>query len=470
LTETENTEDKQPAPKRENGATGGHTACIVPAIQPQLESDLQHQWTAYLVGILLVVYPALTLVVPGVANTSLALLFLISLKILLENFFRQRQEKSEARTASRSSARIDRLPTRYAWAYSLAMMSLPIAIFASQWANQRWGWHYYDAASRFLFAIPVFFALRRIPLNKLLVIQYGLILGAFIAAICITYFARDWGSGRLGSGFLNPIHFGDISLTLGVLAALSINLAHKENRLMRFVKILSLLAGIYVSIKTGSRGGWIALPVFLALWIWFGKKTLSRKKIYLRVSMSMVIFLASYALIPEVSHRIDLIKDNLSAYAAGHDNTSIGIRFQLWHVAILLFESHPIFGVGMGGFKAAMPEMLNAKLLTQEAAVFGAQEVHSEILSRASQLGSFGLISILSIYLVPLFLFLRKTQSGSVALKNISRNGIVFVAGFFIYGLTVETFDLTMTAAFYSMSVAVFLAMAYNISNQPSDQ
>ena len=37
--------------------------------------------------------------------------------------------------------------------------------------------------------------------------------------------------------------------------------------------------------------------------------------------------------------------------------------------------------------------------------------------------------------------------------------GMSVTLGFFVFGLTVETFDLKMTAAFYSLTVAVLLAI-----------
>jgi O-antigen ligase len=42
--------------------------------------------------------------------------------------------------------------------------------------------------------------------------------------------------------------------------------------------------------------------------------------------------------------------------------------------------------------------------------------------------------------------------------------GIFLVAGFFIFGLTVEIFNLKMTIAFFSLTLAVLSAIASNKS------
>jgi O-antigen ligase len=40
--------------------------------------------------------------------------------------------------------------------------------------------------------------------------------------------------------------------------------------------------------------------------------------------------------------------------------------------------------------------------------------------------------------------------------------GMALVSGFFIFGLTVEIFNLKMTAAFYALTLAVLMAAATN--------
>jgi O-antigen ligase len=42
--------------------------------------------------------------------------------------------------------------------------------------------------------------------------------------------------------------------------------------------------------------------------------------------------------------------------------------------------------------------------------------------------------------------------------------GMCLTLGFFVFGLSVETFNLKMTAAFYSLTVAVLLAATYKTS------
>ncbi|MDL5400770.1 hypothetical protein QSI00_24720, partial [Escherichia coli] len=73
-----------------------------------------------------------------------------------------------------------------------------------------------DAPSRFVAAVPLLLALRRLPARVLAASDLSFALGAFASLGVIVFAPHDWGDGRLGSRFLDPIHFGDVALVLGL--------------------------------------------------------------------------------------------------------------------------------------------------------------------------------------------------------------------------------------------------------------
>jgi O-antigen ligase len=418
-----------------------------------------------LITALLVIYPILTLIVAGAVNTVFFLLFLLSVGILVVG----KITRSDDFYSGGTSADDMTLSRRDAWIYVLAMAGLPLSILISQWVNDRWGWPYYDAASRFLLAVPIFFALRRLDPERLLSIWYGFALGALMAGATAHFAPHDWGSdqgvARIGTSFVNPIHFGDIALILGVLPLFGLARQHHRDDKAPFVfdltALIAAICGLYASILSGSRGGWIALPIFFLLAFLFYRKQISARSCFLALLGALLVGLIFYRTLPDIHNRVSQAINNLHAFDHGNENTSIGIRFQLWKAAWLIFIEHPVFGVGMGGFKALMTPMQQMGELTPLAADFGRQEVHSEILSRLSQLGLVGLTAILAVYAVPAWLFWRRIATHQLACRAAARMGIALICGFFVFGLTVETFDLTMTAAFYALTTAVLLAAAY---------
>ena len=94
-------------------------------------------------------------------------------------------------------------------------------------------------------------------------------------------------------------------------------------------------------------------------------------------------------------------------------------------------------------------------------------EVHSEIFAKGAETGIFGLLSLLSIYIVPTAIFWQIAQTSTQQTRRASFMGICLVAGFFIFGLTAEIFNLKMTASFFAMTLAILMAAA---TNKTSDQ
>jgi O-antigen ligase len=351
------------------------------------------------------------------------------------------------------------------------MASPLLAIFLSQAFHEKFYAASYDWASRFLFAIPIFLALRQVNLRTLLVMQYSLPIGALVAVVWLLLHPYVWyvGNhqilGRTTSPAFNLIHFSDTALMLGFLSLFSINLIERDRLLLLAFKLCGFFAGIYMSVQSGERGGWLAIPVLILVWALVHSKEQRWLKFSLAAVLTLVAIGLSYSLLDVVHHRIDLVFEDLNNYAKGSKDTSIGIRLQLWHAAISLFIANPFFGVGPNEFALAMPMLRESGMLTPVAASVGSSEVHNEILAKCAGTGIFGLLSILSVYLVPLIIFWRSTFSTINTVRIASFMGICLVTGFFIFGLTVEIFNLKMTAAFFSLTLAVLLAMATHKGN-----
>lgn len=354
----------------------------------------------------------------------------------------------------------------YSIAFSLAMASPVVAIFLSQAYHGELSSPAYDWASRFLLSIPIFFALRQLNISTPMVLQFAIPLGALITLIALIHDPYVWEHNRhTTSEAFNRIHFGNLALILGFLALFSINREKKDHVLILIFKYGGFLAGIYMSIQTGQRGGWLAIPPLLLLWVFAH----NRKNLWLKLSI-VVLLLAfaswlSYSFSDLVHNRIDYIFDDLNNYAQGNKDTSIGIRIQLWHAALYLFNENPLFGVGPEGFRAAMPTLSTTGMLTPIAASLGTSEVHNEFLAKCAGTGFFGLMSILSVFFVPLFIFFRTAKSNTSIARVASYMGICLVSGFFVFGLTVEIFDLIMTSAFFSLTLAVLMAAATHRPN-----
>lgn len=400
-----------------------------------------------LVILILLCYPAILLTVRG----GMGVMFFLLLLISIGNLYRMRKS----------------LWDKCSIAFAFAMVSPVLAIFLSQAYHGQFSAPYYDWAARFLLAIPIFLALRHTNPRVISVLQYGLPLGALTGLVMLKLQPFDWGGRYTTSQFFNLIHFSDTALMLGFLSLFSINWEHKDHPLLLILKLTGFLAGIYMSVQSGERGGWVAAPFLLLVWFALNIPKGRRLMLGFAILLVIAVSLLSYSVIDVVHNRVGAIFFEVNAYISGHGSidTSVGIRLQHWHAAIRLFIEQPVFGAGPGGFERSLSEMLSSGMLTPEAARLGHSEVHSEILAKCAETGLFGLVSILSVYFVPLFIFLRTTKSIVYSHRVAGFMGICLVSGFFIFGLTVEIFDLKMTAAFYALTLAVLLGGATNQHN-----
>ncbi len=390
-------------------------------------------------ALLLLLYPSLMFAVKGGMNGAFLLLLLVSIGALL----------------------MKRTPPwdRDTGLLMLAMAAMPAAIFLSQSYHQHYSGHPYDAASRYLLAVPVFMLLRGLPFNVVAIVQYGFPLAAIAGCLML----RPISDGRYGIATLDLIHFGDFELMLGALSVFAIDWTGRDKFWQRALKILGLLAGVYASIASGSRGGWIALPVFMMIYLYFRLGRISLKT-WLAVPLALVVAgLLAFASSDSLQQRVDALTSDLTLYQQGNRDTSLGIRLQLFHAAAEIFAQNPVFGVGPEGFALEMEPMQKAGKLTALAAELGRGEVHNEWLSKAAGLGVFGVIAMAMLYLLPLGIFYRASRSAIARVRQSGVLGMVFVSGFLVFGLTVEILNLTMAAAFYALTLAVLLAATLNI-------
>lgn len=394
-------------------------------------------------GAVLLCYPALLFLIRGGMNGSLFLLTIFSLFLLISR-------KANKNHLNRTDI-----------IFSITMSSGLIVIFASQLYHHDLTARYFDSDARFLLAIPILLALQHVSIRTLSIIQYAFPLGAIAAfiAVMLTYPISAYYAS---TSYMNHIHLGDLALLLGFLSVFSLNWIQTDYLIVKLLKIIGLIAGLVVSVLSSARGGWIAIPIFVAVFIYFRTKGNFLNKLSLVLLLVGLVGLLGYFMSEAIHERLWLIYSELASFSTGNLDTSIGVRLQLWNAAFHLIAENPFFGVGADGFGRAMDALSASGFITPIAAELGKGEVHNEILAHTVRFGIFGLVSILAVYFVPFFLFLRAAQSGTHQQNGAAMMGMCLTLGFFVFGLTVETFDLKMTAAFYSLTVAVLLAACLN--------
>ncbi|MEX3967966.1 O-antigen ligase family protein [Paraburkholderia sp. EG286B] len=349
---------------------------------------------------------------------------------------------------------------RYELALCIALCGPVAAVALSTLSHGHPMFKTWDSPSRFLLAIPIFLALRRAPPRIFVWADLSFTLGALSALALALFMPRDWGDGRIGSAFLNPIHFGDLALALGVLSAIALNWWRKDSALWRALKIAGLVAGLAASLLSGARGGWATIPLVALLIVWeLGRNKPFHWKVLMPVAVAVLLGLV-YGLSGTVRDRVNGVSSDLTQYTQGHRDTSVGIRLQLYEAAATLIAENPVLGLGGDGFRDKMTLMAKQGALTPTAAQFGEGEVHNQLLAYMANYGIVGGLALLAIYVVPAVFFAAKLKSTSKTTRRTALIGLSFILMFFVFGLTVETFDLKSTVSFYATMLAVLAAIA----------
>lgn len=399
----------------------------------------------WLAAVFLLLYPIVTLAVHGGASALLISAMIISSGVL----------------AFARNARAIALPDdgrRLVMLTCIAFASPLVATFASELWHRNIVLNLLDAPWRFLAAVPIIFALRRLPLRTMRWSDCSFAIGA-IGSLVVPFIAPPQGTTRLASSFLDSIHYGDIALVLGLMSGLSIDWWQKDRPLIRVLKLGGLAAGIWASVLSGSRGGWLAVPVIVPLVIFArgrDKSRLWRLSVLLAVVVGLVGLCAASA---EIRDRLYMVWTDIVHYSQGQKDTSTGVRLQLYKAAIELTKQYPLFGAGPNGFAGAMQPFRSAGLITPMAAQYGHGETHNQLLAYTANYGIIAGVAGLATHVMPCLLFARYLNAPSRAVRAAALLGLTFVISFFIFGLTVETFDLKMVVSFYSAVVGILVGI-----------
>ncbi|WP_233862731.1 O-antigen ligase family protein [Paraburkholderia adhaesiva] len=341
--------------------------------------------------------------------------------------------------------------------YVVAMVVPLIVMLVQQAVYGYWDPRQFDPLSRFALALPIFVMLCRLPSRNLAAIGWGCALGALAASawLIIAPPAGDWSATvRLTNSYTNPIPFGDTALLFAFLSLITFGWDRQHRAFALVVKLLGLIAGGVASYLSGTRGGWIAIPLFLILigvqhgWFTHWK----------RIVVAAVCIAACVAalLATERIHQriIDATKD-VSLLEHGDENTSIGQRLQLWRASITLFEQHPVYGVGKGHLRSAIRDLAQRGLASPEIIN---ERAHSDFFSALAEMGAIGAASIFVVYFGTSVYFWRARRDADPVIRTAACSGLAVSLSTILFGLTIDVFVPIMVTVVLALLMATFLA------------
>ena len=312
----------------------------------------------------------------------------------------------------------------------------------------------YDLPSRFLAAaIALVFVMKYPP--RLSWLWAGLATGGILAG-CWAGYQKLVLHVERAEGFTHVIQFGNISMFTGLLCLAGIAWACTRPNKLGWIVWLALgaLGGIAGSLFSGSRGGWIGLPLIALVFFRVYHQYFSlRFKVLL--SSSVVALAVLIYSVPQfgVQQRVHEAIQNVTLYSQGSSDTSVGARFEMWKGASQLFMAKPLLGWGKENYQAAMADLVAQGKASPLVLPFG--HPHNELLNNAAKKGIVGILALLFLYFVPLRLFAPGLRAESLTQRSLATAGFLLPVAYIDFGLSQAFFTHNSGVMVYAFWLVV---------------
>jgi O-antigen ligase len=315
----------------------------------------------------------------------------------------------------------------------------------------------YDAAARFLFAVPVLLVLCAWP-ARAEAWWGGVVVGALGAGMFAALHHTSVRQLTLG-GVTNPIQFGNISIVLGMLALAGLGWAQRQTQRWPWTAVLVLGAagGIVGSILSSSRGSWLALPVGVCIVAVHYAFTYGRRILFAGIGATLVLIGGLYAQPDsDFRQRSDLAEKEVQAYLAKRtpdsSGTSVGQRLEMWRAGVTMIPGHLLLGVGKQGYMDRKQALIDAG--QANPAIAQHTHLHNDYLDALVKRGIPGLLATLAVLLVPLRLFGRHLH-GPRAAQPYALGGVLLCTSYLVFGLTQAFFTHNNGVITFAFLIAI---------------
>ena len=318
------------------------------------------------------------------------------------------------------------------------------------WFRTGWIWIEFQEPSRFLLVMPIFLMVRKVGLSQQ-AMMWGVFAGAIVAGSYGLYQKQVLGFSRASGGTSGLIAaFGDISLILGVMCVALFQPYWRNSKGWLLIAFLGLSLGIVGSLMSGTKGGWISMPILCWLAVDLLEKPTYLKRFMVLSSFILLAVLVWYY-VPFIEQRVSVIVPAIYEYFVNGKvaDGSAGIRLALWHAATLIFIDNPLFGAGPGTYYIEKLEYINAGLIPSEAAGFTGP--HSQLFESLFESGICGPIMVYSIY----FSFIWHCRKHFNQNKALSTTGVLMAAGFIDFGMVEVIWDINNAGVFYTVMMVL---------------
>lgn len=321
----------------------------------------------------------------------------------------------------------------------------------------------YEVPAKFAFAVVLIMCCIKYP-PKPVFFWIGLALGA-LSGLAVAYWKMLHSLEFKAYGYTGAIQFGNLSLTMGIILMIGLWWACRyQGEYKKWwvtLLVLGSASGLLGSYFSGTRGGWIALPVFMFLFClaYLRRKNLWVTVMVLTVTVGSVLAVSTYS--PLVQERIQAAASDVVEYQNhGLDSAgSIGSRLAIWGASLGLLKDKPIFGLGQVQFRSELARLEHQGLLGSVPASLA--NTHNTFLEVWVMYGGLALLSLLGLLISLSWHFLRYVRSTDSIQQTYALAGLCLVIGYVVYSQTQVMLSRNNTLVFFLVMVAALLGLLH---------
>ncbi len=328
-------------------------------------------------------------------------------------------------------------------------------------------WADFDLPWRYLASIPILLLCLYYPPKRAFVFS-GIWLGAVATAILAA--SELYSGSARATGFTGGIQFGNLGLLLGVFAIGMALLGRDTKKRLSFI-LLALCAGaagVFVSVASGSRGGWVAFPFVLLVYYMAYIKRKNAFRLSASVVVGTLLFLGAASQVQSVIKRIDLVHKDLIEFEKGNANTSIGARLSLWQSELQLIAQQPLTGWSRSEHTLALQDLVAQGKLDKRTSELA--NSHNTFLELWIYTGIFGLLGVLFLLCVAGYGFVRNIRSTNPYTKFAAVSGLNLVLCYIIFSQTQIMLGRNNTLVFFLLMLCVFWGMMRHSAYSDSER
>lgn len=269
------------------------------------------------------------------------------------------------------------------------------------------------------------------------------------------------------SGYTNAIQYGDIAVLLALQSGLWLVTLWQQLRCAyRVLLALAVVCGLFASLLSQSRGGWLALALLIPLCTWLLVRATGQRRMYLGLAV-LAIAAAALSQWPPIQQRIVLAEQEARTYLTGGDGeSSVGHRLAHWRMAWDMGLERPLAGWGQAGYLQEKARRVAAGQAPTVVLEFA--HAHNEVLDLWAKHGLVGVGMLALFYGVPMWIFWptpQRVRSDSGQLDPqalvLCLVGVTFPLSYIGFGLTQVFLAHNSGNMLYLFMCSLLLAMLH---------